>query len=93
MDKNFEIAEFESIMIIEIGPFLVLWTPHFCTTAIFTKLNEIDKMAQKTPSTVETYNFLLLHAIFYHSVGIRSFECVVRKKFANYFVVWQLEHV
>ncbi len=50
-------------------------------------------MSQKTPLTVETYNFLLLHAIFYHLVRVRSFECVVWKKLANCFVVWKLKYV
>ncbi len=44
-------------------------------------------------STVETYNFLLLHTIFYRSMRVCSFECVVWKKLADYFVVWKMERV
>ncbi len=66
---------------------------HSCTTVVFTKLNEFDKMPQKTPSTVETYNFLSLQAIFYRFVRVRSFECVVWKMLVDYFVVWKLGHV
>ncbi len=51
------------------------------------------KCTQKTPSTVETYNFLLLHMIFYRSMRVRSFECVVWKNLAINFVVWKLEHI
>ncbi len=53
----------------------------------------MTRCLKKTPSIVGTYNFLSLHAIFYHSVRNCSFECVVWKKLADYFVVWKLEHI
>ncbi len=89
--RGFQVAEFKFISIIEITPFLVRES-HSCTIAVFTNTNKFDKMPQKTVSTVETYNFLL-HAIFYRSVHVGSFECTVWKKLADYFVVWKLEHV
>ncbi len=62
--------------------------------AVSTRSNEFDKMTQKKPSsTVETYNFLLLHANFFRSVRVRSFARVVWKKLADYFVAWKLKGV